>query len=175
MLRDGGYSNATGAALVAAFSATVALGRIVGGFFTDRVGEINMWILACAVPFLATSLIWLPAPTNLATTIAASMLWALFCGTPLVGMPILAVIEFGIDNLGAVVGVLYLSFFPGEAFGTAICGSIIDANTIYVDGQRVGADYRPVLGFMAGMWLIGGMLMAVLRWKKVKWKLRIRV
>lgn len=42
MMTDGGYSNAAGAAIVATYSAIMAVGRILGGFITPRVGEINM-------------------------------------------------------------------------------------------------------------------------------------
>lgn len=113
MMYFGGYSNATGAAVVSAFSAIVALGRIVGGFLADRVGEINMFTMGCLMPLLATLCIWMPAPTNLGTTVAASMIWAFFCGAPLVTMPVICAQEFGTAKLGAAIGVLYLSFGPG--------------------------------------------------------------
>lgn len=176
MLSDGGYSNATGAAVVAAFSATVALGRIIGGFLVDKLGELNMFVLACAVPCLSTLCIWMPAPTNLGTTIAATMLWAFFCGSPLVSMPILAANEFGLANLGAVIGTLYLCFFPGETLGTAFSGLIVDANTYYApDGTRLGANYRPMLAFLACAWFAGLVLILALRYLKVGWKVKVKV
>ncbi|KAI9023933.1 major facilitator superfamily domain-containing protein [Hyaloraphidium curvatum] len=176
MLLDGGYPQNVGAAIVAAYSACMALGRIAGGFFADRVGEINMFVLACLVPFLAVTCIWLPAPTNIATVSVASLTWALFCGSPLVCMPIIAGKEFGYHRLGSAIGVLFLSFGPGELFGNAVLGIIVDQHTTYTaTGQRVGADYRPMLGFCSACWGVGLALIYLLRYKKVGWKLVVRI
>jgi hypothetical protein len=40
----------------------------------------------------------------------------------LAAMPILAAKEFGVHQLGAALGVLFISFGPGELFG--VCESI---------------------------------------------------
>jgi len=85
MMLDGGYPNSAGAAVVSAYSACLAIGRIIGGLFADRVGEVNMFVLACLIPLLCVLCIWMPAPTNIITTSIAAVIWALFCGTPLVG------------------------------------------------------------------------------------------
>ena len=135
-----------------------------------------MFVLACLVPCLATLCIWMPAPTNMANLIVASMLWGFFCGSPLVSLPILAANEFGLENLGAVVGTLYLCFFPGETFGTSISGSIVDRNTYYSPvGERLGANYRPMLAFLAAAWFAGLVLIVALRWTKVGWKIAVRI
>lgn len=173
---DGGYGNTAGAALVAAFSACLAVGRIIGGFFADRVGEVNMFVLSCAVPFIATTAIWIPAPTNIISTSIAAILWALFCGTPLVAMPILSLKEFGIERLGAVLGVLFVSFGPGELAGNVLLGVIVDKNTVYsAEGKRIGADYRPMLGFVSAVWFLGLVFIMWLRVKKVGWKVMVRI
>ncbi|KAI9031067.1 major facilitator superfamily domain-containing protein [Hyaloraphidium curvatum] len=175
MLFDGGYSNAAGAAVVSAYSAVMAVGRIAGGFLSSRAGEVNMFVLACAVP-MVSALVWLAAPTNLGVTIAASMAWALFCGAPLVTMPLICAQEFGLGELGSVLGVMMLSFWPGETWGNAILGAIVDANTSYApDGTRLGANYRPMLGFSAAVWFLGGAAIMVLRWKQVRWKVLVKV
>ncbi|KAI9034202.1 major facilitator superfamily domain-containing protein [Hyaloraphidium curvatum] len=175
MLNDGGYSQATGAGVVAAFSAMVAAGRICGGFLADRIGEINMFCAGCLVPFFAVLCIWMPAPTQLGTTVTASIFIAFFCGAPLVTMPVLSAIEFGTANLGSVLGILYLSFGPGEIVGPSLSGLIVDSTTVVVNGQRVGANYRPLLGFVASTWFLGAVFIIALRYKKVGWKLKVRI
>lgn len=90
-------------------------------------------------------------------------------------MPLIAASEFGLEKLGSVMGVLWLSFFPGELFGPSLIGVIIDKNTPYVDGTRQPANYVPALGFVAAMWFVGGFLISVLRWKKVGWKVLTKI
>lgn len=114
MLTDGGYSAATGAAIVSVFSAVLAFGRILGGFMVDKLGELNMFVAACLFPMLATLCIWMPNPTNLGNVVAAAVVWAFWCGSPLVSLPILASNEFGLDELGSVLGTLYVGSTQAE-------------------------------------------------------------
>ncbi|KAI9026686.1 major facilitator superfamily domain-containing protein [Hyaloraphidium curvatum] len=174
MLYDGGYPNSVGVAVVSAYSAVLAVGRIVGGFLASRAGELNLFCLACFVP-CAMSLIWMSSPTNLGVTASVTMVWAFFCGAPLVTMPLICAQEFGLHRLGSVVGVMTLCFWAGETWGNAVLGAIVDAHTYYVDGQRAGADYRPMLAFSAAMWFLGGCVISGLRWRKVGWKLLARI
>ena len=51
----------------------------------------------------------------------------------------------------------------------------MDANTIYSDGVRVGAEYRGMLAFVAVMWFVGFGFISALRWKKVGWKVGVRI
>lgn len=175
MLFDGGYGNATGAAVSAAFSAMLAVGRILGGLITDYVGELNMLYIGCTIPG-TMALLWMINPTNLVVVVVTSMIWAFFGGAPLVATPVLASKEFGIVGLGSVLGMLYIAFGPGQLFGPSISGMIVDNNTYYnSQGQRVGADYRPLLGFSAAMWLVASFIGLALRWTKVKWKLKVKI
>ncbi|KAI9021994.1 major facilitator superfamily domain-containing protein [Hyaloraphidium curvatum] len=175
MLFDGGYSNATGAAVVTAYSAVLAAGRILGGLITMRSGELNMFLLSCLVPLVA-SLLWISAPTNLAATCACSIVYGFFCGQPLVAMPLIANAEFGAESLGTVMGSLWLCFFPGEVFGNALIGLIVDAYTPYAaDGARLPANYVPALGFVAGMWMLGAIFIGGLRFRHVRWTVKVKV
>lgn len=176
MLFDGGYSNATGAAVVSGFSATMALGRIVGGLLADGLGELNVFLLACTVPCFATFCIWMPAPTLLGTTTAGAILWAFFCGAPMVTIPLLMIAEYGIENLGSTMGVLFVAFLPGEMCGNIIAGAIVQAYTVYSsEGVRLYAEYRPMLAYLGAMWFGAAVCAAVLRVKKVGRKFFVKV
>lgn len=176
MIFDGGYGNAAGAAVVAAYSAVLAVGRILGGFASDRLGEINMLVIGCCIPGLMTMTVWMAAPTNLIAICVAAMILAFFGGAPLVSAPVLASKEFGIVGLGSVLGILYIAFGPGQLFGPSISGLIVDRNTIYSStGERLGANYRPLLGFSGTMWLVSMCFGLALRYYKVGLKVRVRI
>jgi mannose/fructose/N-acetylgalactosamine-specific phosphotransferase system component IID len=125
-----------------------------------------MLIVGCIVPALMAFTIWMANPTGLATTVVASMVWGFACGTPLVATPVLASRKYEVTKLGSVLGMLYvgfafllrwvhidstthidstrfsqISFGPGQMFGPALSGLIVDSNTTYdAAGNRIGAD-----------------------------------
>jgi hypothetical protein len=165
-----------------------------------------------------TPLPGLPAPTNVGTTSAATMLWAFFGGAPLVTMPVICALEFGLARLGAAIGMLYLSFgwvplfshhvAPGNGHEmhpqtrrnlravywrfvlinqTSVrsfvsihspfpTGLIVDKYTVYdAQGNRVSANFQPLLGFVAATWFVALCLILWLRYRKVGWKLKVRI
>lgn len=73
-------------------------------------------------------------------------------------------------------GLTALRILTGELFGNALLGLIVDANTYYdASGTRIGANYRPMLAFVVCMWFLGLVFISVLRYRKVGWKLGVRV
>jgi MFS family permease len=76
----GGYSDGAGAAIVAMFSALMAVGRILGGFITPRVGEVNMLLLGLFIPGFMGLTVWMAAPTNIITTSITAVIWVGFLG-----------------------------------------------------------------------------------------------
>lgn len=71
-----------------------------------------------------------------------------------------------IAGLATLISVLYVAYGAGDLFGPAVGGAIVDASTHYdpVTGQRIEADWRWLILYVAGTYVVSTAVAVVLRW-----------
>lgn len=94
--------------IVALLSAFNAGGRIVAGAISDKVGRINLLIVATVLQVVAM-LIFSRATTELTVTIAA-LLTGIVYGTYFSIIPALCADKYGLKNFGTNYGIVYLAW-----------------------------------------------------------------
>ncbi|KAJ3338271.1 hypothetical protein HDU93_009797 [Gonapodya sp. JEL0774] len=156
-LKDGGYSDSVCSAVVAGLSGILTASRVLMGLINEwvsrvrlyratnrlaagesvvtcRIGTLNVFFISQLMPALAVVFLWLPGPTSLSWTLAFIFLWGPFAAGLIVALPFVSMELWagkeGEEN-GPIVGLLYLSFLPGDLGGQPLLGLLVAAYTMY--------------------------------------------
>ncbi|KAH8820728.1 major facilitator superfamily domain-containing protein [Xylogone sp. PMI_703] len=126
-----GYSNTAGANFIALSNACNAIGKIVIGFFADRMGRLNTMFLTTFLSAVIAIAFWLPS-TMYGTTndsrglfIAFTICYGLFASAYVSLFPASLVEIFGVQNFASVNGVLYMIRGMATLVGTPVAGALI--------------------------------------------------
>ncbi|KAI8143612.1 major facilitator superfamily domain-containing protein [Fennellomyces sp. T-0311] len=99
-----------------------AVGRIVLGFVADKIGRLNMYMIASALAGIFSFVIW-PFATSYGVLLAYSILWGFTCGTyyalaaPITGSVV------GMEKLSSGLSILFIASAI-SAMGTPIAAAI---------------------------------------------------
>lgn len=136
-----GYSATAGANFIALSNACNAIGKIVIGFFADRMGRLNTLFLTTLLSAVFTIGFWLPStaygPTDSSRSlfIAFTVMYGLFASAYVSLFPTSLIEIFGVQNFASVNGVLYMVRGFATLIGTPVGGVLIRSNTAVVGPQ----------------------------------------
>lgn len=134
---DIGFSALEAATVLSLIGGAATVGRVLMGMVADRIGK-KVTAITCAL-LQAGAMVWLIWSDNLWML----YLFALVYGFAFGGMsPVMAALigdTFGLGKLGAILGLLEVSFGIGAATGSAVGGFIFDVSNSYFVAFASGA------------------------------------
>jgi predicted MFS family arabinose efflux permease len=107
-----GFSSSTGAALLAAFNLSSAVGRILCGVFCDRIGALNVLFTCLLLTALSMLVLW-PLSTNLAPMAIFVMVNGVDNGGFFSTMPTVVGSLFGSAKVSVVMGMVVTGWAGG--------------------------------------------------------------
>ncbi|KAJ3496080.1 hypothetical protein NLG97_g2920 [Lecanicillium saksenae] len=154
-----GLSASTGAALLAGFNFSSAVGRILCGLLSDKAGPINTMFICLLVSSLGMLVLW---PTS--TTVGPLAVFAVLNGAANGGffstIPTVVGNVFGSARVVVALGMIVTGWAGGYLMGAPIAGYILDA----YGGQEGGLHaYRPAMFYAGSLALGAAALVAVMR------------
>lgn len=145
-----GVDKATAALMLGLMNAASAIGRIVMGLVSDKIGSMNALCISTFAATLTLLLLWTFAKT-VAVMFVFSIAYGLCCGAYLSSTVSVSAAIAGLDRLGSVTGILYAGMAIGSTIGSPTSGAILD--TI---GH--GTDYMGVIVWSGTVMLIGSLI-----------------
>ena len=106
-----------------------AVGKLLFGYLCDRIDP--KYVVAISYALVATSLLAMIQATTLTHVWVYVVLMGLGLGGWAPNMAMLTSKYFGLKHFGSILGVFYLFFLGGEAFGPLIAGSVFDQTGSY--------------------------------------------
>lgn len=141
-----GGSQVAGAALLSLLGGVSILGRLGIGVFGDRIGTARLF--KTSVFLMAVSyLFWIVAPSY-GWLVAFAVALGLGYGLRIALMPAVLIELFGVQNLGAILGVFFTASGVSAVLGPLLAGLIVDATGNYQWGISF-ALAAGILGFVA--------------------------
>jgi MFS family permease len=114
------------AGLVGAIGTASVVGRLALGALAAPLGLLRVFrgcFLACALSFV----VWWVAGGSYALLLAFAVVLGIGYGGYVALAPAVVAARFGVERLGALLGVLYTSAAVGSAVGPPLAGAVIDA------------------------------------------------
>ncbi|KAF9174073.1 hypothetical protein BGX20_001102 [Mortierella sp. AD010] len=155
-----GASTSTASLMVGLMNGFSAVGRIVMGIVSDRIGPINALFISTFAATLTLLFIWTFAKTT-AVMFVFSILYGLCCGAYLSSTVSVSVAICGLDRLAVVAGIIYAGMAVGSLIGSPTSGAIL--STI---GHNT--DYTGVILWSGLVMLIGTAILFALKYKTDK-------
>jgi MFS family permease len=124
-----GGSEVAGAALLSLLGGVSILGRLGIGVFADRIGTTRLFkasVLLMAVSYL----LWIIAPSYV-WLVAFTVTLGLGYGLRIALMPAVLIELFGVQNLGAILGIFFTASGISAVLGPLLAGFIVDATGTY--------------------------------------------
>jgi MFS family permease len=132
-----------------------AIGRIVLGYFADRIGRLNMYIMASVFSGLMCMLLW-PFAKTYGSIMAFAVLFGFTCGIYYALAPPITSAVVGHDNISSGLSILFLaSSISGT--GPPIASAIQQATP--------GGGYIGVQMFSGSVYLFGSLICVLLKLK----------
>ncbi|KAH8658111.1 MFS monocarboxylate transporter [Xylariales sp. PMI_506] len=146
-----GYSTTAGANFIALSNACNAVGKIVIGYFADRLGRLNSLFLTTLLSAVITVGFWVPSTVTTTASgvedsdhaaarnlfIAFAITYGLFASAYVSLFPASLIEIFGIQNFASVNGVLYMVRGLATMVGTPVGGALIR------NGSKLGVTVGP--------------------------------
>ncbi len=127
-----GGSQMAGAALLSLLGGVSILGRLGISVFADRIGTARLFkasVLLMAVSYL----LWAIAPSYV-WLVAFAVALGLGYGLRIAVMPAVLIDLFGVQNLGAILGIFFTASGISAVLGPFLAGFIVDATGSYQCG-----------------------------------------
>ncbi|KAG7135590.1 Aspyridones efflux protein apdF like [Verticillium longisporum] len=157
--RSMGLSSSTGAAVLAGFNFSSAIGRILSGYLCDILGSLNTLSMFLIINALSMIALW-PASTSLAPLVVFAIINGLTNGGVFATMPTVVGNVFGSARVSTAMGMIVTGWVFGYLFGAPIAGSLLEA----YGGTEVGLHaYRPAMFYAGSVTLIATALAALMR------------
>ena len=141
-----GGSQVAGAALLSLLGGVSILGRLGIGVFTDRIGTTRLF-KASVLLMAASYLLWIIAPSYV-WLVGFAVTLGLGYGLRIALMPAVLIELFGVQNLGAILGIFFTASGISAVVGPLLAGFIVDATGSY-DWGIAFALAAGTLGFAA--------------------------
>jgi MFS family permease len=145
-----GLPSSTGAALLAGFNFSTAIGRLVSGVSCDYIGPLNTIFIAMLVNAMTMLSIW-PASDTLAPLVAFSIINGVANGSFFTSMPTAVGTLYGSSRVPVAMGMVITGWTGGYFAGAPIAGYILQA---YGGKNPDQWAYRPAI-FYAGSMALG--------------------
>jgi MFS family permease len=145
-----GLPSSTGAALLAGFNFSTAIGRLVSGFSCDYIGPLNTIFIAMLVNAMTMLSIW-PASDTLAPLVAFAIINGVANGSFFTSMPTAVGTLYGSSRVPVAMGMVITGWTGGYFAGAPIAGYILQA---YGGKNPDQWAYRPAI-FYAGSMALG--------------------
>jgi MFS family permease len=142
---DGG-SQVAGAALLSLLGGVSILGRLGIGVFADRIGTARLFKVSVLL-MAASYVLWFIAPSYL-WLVGFAVTLGLGYGLRIALMPVVLIELFGVQNLGAILGIFFTASGISAVLGPLLAGFIVDATRSYQWGIAF-ALAAGMLGFAA--------------------------
>ena len=152
-----GLPSYIGAALVATFNFSSAIGRIVCGAMGDKMGPVNCLLISLLVSAISMLALW-PISTSLAPLIVFTIINGMSNGAFFAIIPTVVGSVFGSARLSVAMSMIVTGWAGGYLMGAPIAGYVLEAS----GGEKGGFEaYRPAI-FYAGSMSVGATAMAAL-------------
>ncbi|KAJ6780104.1 hypothetical protein PWT90_01033 [Aphanocladium album] len=156
-----GFSSSTGAGLVAGFTLSSAVGRILCGFCCDRFGPVNVLLASLLLSAFSMLVIW-PVSQSLAPLAIFCILNGVSNGGFFSCTPTVATSIFGSQRVSVVMGMIMTAWAGGYLLGSPIAGYLLEA----FGGANGGLKaYRPAMIYAGGLALISAILLGIMRFR----------
>ncbi|CAM0134996.1 hypothetical protein VKS41_000429 [Umbelopsis sp. WA50703] len=153
-----GLSDSQGSSLIAMISGCNFAGRITTGYIGDRIGRLNMLIIAMIISAICNLVIW-PLSPHLSGLSAFSCIFGFFCGTYFTMMAAVTAYISKMDKFPSAFSVFLMSNIAAS-FGPPIAGAIQSGTN--------PNSFLSVQMFAGACFLFGAILMFVLKIKMTK-------
>ncbi|KAF7310248.1 Monocarboxylate permease Mch4 [Mycena indigotica] len=150
-----------GAALVATFNFASALGRLTCGFASDRIGPVNVLLLALVLTALSMLAIW-PVSTSLTPLVVFAVVNGAANGGFFATMPTVVAAVFGPARVGVAMGMTVTGWVGGYLMGAPIAGYLLSAYGGSANDASLEA-YHPAMWYAGSMALGAAGLVSLLR------------
>ncbi|KAL7807918.1 MFS general substrate transporter [Trichoderma aethiopicum] len=160
--RSVGLSSSTGAGLLAGFNLSSAAGRILCGFFCDKLGALNVLFCSLLINAVTMLALW-PASTTLAPLTVFVVLNGAANGGFFSTMPTVVGNVFGSQRVSVAIAMIVTGWGGGYLMGAPIAGYILDAYGGTGSGFQA---YRPAITYAGCMGLAATSLVAIARLRK---------
>lgn len=124
-----GETPMTAASVLSTISGMSILGRVVMGLASDRIGRKRTLVLCTFSE--GVMLVWVVATTSSWSLFAFGIIFGFFYGGHAPQLPALIGEILGLENMGAILGILTLFWGMGSAIGPVVTGYIFDATGSY--------------------------------------------
>lgn len=148
--RSMGLTSSTGAALLAGFNFSSAIGRIICGAFCDRLGPINALFCSLILTALSILALW-PKSTTLAPLAVFVVINGASNGGFFATMPTVVGNTFGSARVSVAMGMIVTGWVGGYLMGAPIAGYLLEN---YGGADNGLQAYRPAM-FYAGSLALG--------------------
>ncbi|KAF8184142.1 major facilitator superfamily domain-containing protein [Mycena galopus ATCC 62051] len=145
-----GLSPSVAAGLVGGFNFASALGRLGFGFASDRIGPVNVLLLALILTAISMLAIW-PVSTSLAPLIVFVVINGVANGGFFSMMPTVVGAVFGSARVSVTLGMIVTGWVGGYLMGAPIAGYLLNA---YGGADGTLSAYHPAM-FYAGSIAMG--------------------
>ncbi|OAQ62379.1 monocarboxylate permease [Pochonia chlamydosporia 170] len=154
-----GFTSSTGAGLVAGFSISSAVGRILTGLACDKLGALNTLFISNLVTALSMLAIW-PASTSLGPLAVFVVLNGLSNGGFFSTMPTVVSNVFGSARVSVAMSMVITGWLGGYLMGSPIAGYLLEA----YGGAGAGLKaYRPAMFYAGSLALASAVMVLVAR------------
>ena len=154
-----GLSSAIGAAMVAAFNFSSAIGRITLGMTSDRFGPLNSLVLSLFLSGISMLALW-PLSSSIAPLVAFVVINGAANGGFFAVMPTVVGSVFGSDLVAVTMGMIVTGWAGGYLMGGPIAGYLLQA--FGGAGHGISA-YRPAMYYAGSMAMGAAILVALVR------------
>ncbi|KAH7027596.1 putative monocarboxylate transporter [Microdochium trichocladiopsis] len=154
-----GLSQTAGAALVAAFNLSSAIGRLGCGISCDKFGPVNTLFFALLLNALTLLLVW-PFSTSVGPLAVFVVLNGVGNGSFFSAMPPVVSSLFGSLRMPVVMGMIITGWGPGYLLGAPIAGYLLAA---YGGEHGSSSNYHPAIFFAGAAALASCLLVGVVR------------
>jgi MFS family permease len=130
-----GYSNTSGANIIALSNACNFGGKIITGYLADQFGRLNALVLSTFVSAAVTFGLWyvsniqINTATHRALFLAYACIYGTSAGAYISLFPTALAEQFGIRNFASNNGLLYMIRGFGTLVGTSVAGALVPQNT----------------------------------------------
>ncbi|CAG5140409.1 uncharacterized protein ALTATR162_LOCUS702 [Alternaria atra] len=159
-----GLSPSTGAALVAAFNACNALGRFIAGPLCDKIGPLNMFVIAMVLNAASMLAIW-PVSSTLGPLVLFAILNGVANGAYFTTQPTVVAGIFGPGRAAVAMSMSVTGWSVGYLMGAPIAGYLLEATSGRWNsgpGQSIDA-YRPAIFYAGGTATLSALCVLVAR------------
>ena len=131
-----GYTNTSGANIIALSNACNFGGKIIIGYLADRFGRLNALVLSTFVSAAVSFGLWYVSNIQINTATHKTLFLAYACiygtsaGAYVSLFPTALAEQFGIRNFASINGLLYMIRGFGTLIGTSVAGALVRQNKV---------------------------------------------